>query len=139
MSPVLGFVHPFFPVVVLITTYIASLSVAVWILSKNIILLATLRSRVFAGFDREPLWKKMLAIITGFPAKTSQLQSTFYLYPMEKVVEDKDGAHRTFQAYSNADVDRDEALSEFLDSMKKIGSPSTVWVTPGSRCWSSCS
>jgi len=131
VSPVLGFVHPFFPVVVLITTYIASLSVAVWILGKNIILLARLRSRLFAGFEREPLWKKMLAVITGFPAKTSQLQSTFYLYPMEKIVDEKDGAHRTFQAYSNADVDRDEVLSDFFDSMKKIGSPSTVWVTPG--------
>jgi preflagellin peptidase FlaK len=131
LSPILGFVYPFFPLVVLITTYIASLSVAVWMLGRNLILFAKVKSGMFKGFEREPSWKKALAVITGFPAKTSELQSTFYLYPMEKIVEDKDGAHRAFEAYSNADVDREETLSKFFDSMKKIGSPDTVWVTPG--------
>jgi hypothetical protein len=50
---------------------------------------------------------------------------------MEKVVEDEAGAHRTFQMYSNADVDRDQLLSEFNESMRKVGSPNTIWVTPG--------
>ena len=131
ITPMLGFVHPFFPVVVLITTYVASLSVAVWMLGKNLLLFARERSRIFMGFEREPMWKKCLALITGFPAKLSVLQSTFYLYPMEKVIEDKDGPRRAFQAYSNADVDRDQVLSEFFESIKKVGSPSTVWVTPG--------
>jgi len=131
ISPILGFVHPFFPLVVLIITYIASLSVAAWMLAKNLLLLAKQRSGIFKGLEREPMWKKGLALITGFPTELSVLRSTFYLYPMEKVVEDKDGAHRTFQTYSNADVDREQVLSEFSESMKKVGSPNTVWVTPG--------
>ena len=130
-TPMLGFVHPFFPVVVFITAYIASLSVAVWMLSRNLILFRKLRSGIFNGLEQEPTWKKCLAFITGFPTETSLLRSTFYLYPMEKVIEDKDGAHRAFQVYSNADVDREQLLSEFSESMKKVGSPSTVWVTPG--------
>jgi hypothetical protein len=77
------------------------------------------------------MWKKGLAFITGYPTQMSQLRSTFYLYPMEKVVENKNGAHRSFQIYSNPDVDRDQLLSEFSESMKKVGSPNTVWVTPG--------
>jgi len=131
VTPILGFAHPFFPLVVFITTYIASLSVAIWILGRNLILLGKLRSGIFKGFEREPRWKKELALITGFPTETSQLQSTFYLYPMEKVLDDKEGARRTFLACSNADVDRDQVLAEFFESMKKVGSPSTVWVTPG--------
>jgi preflagellin peptidase FlaK len=131
MSPILGFVHPFFPLVVFVTTYIASLSVAVWVLGKNIFLLSKQRSGIFRGFEREPMWKKALALVTGFPAELSVLRSTFYLYPMEKIVEDKDGARRTFQTYSNADVDREQVLSEFFDALKKVGSPNTVWATPG--------
>jgi hypothetical protein len=131
VSPILGFVHPFFPVVVFVTGYIASLSVAVWMLGKNLILFAKLRSGIFRGLESEPMWKKCLAFITGFPTETPLLRSTFYLYPMEKVVEDKNGAHRVFQVYSNADVDREQLLSEFGESMKKVGSPTTVWVTPG--------
>ena len=131
LSPILGFVHPFFPVVVFVTAYIASLSVVVWMLGKNLTLFMKLRSGIFNGLEREPVWKKCLAFMTGFPTEMSLLRSTFYLYPMEKVVEDKDGAHRTFQLYSNADVDREQLLSEFSESMKKVGSPNRVWVTPG--------
>jgi preflagellin peptidase FlaK len=131
VNPVLGFVHPIFPVVVFVTAYIASLSVAVWMLAKNLMLFRKLRSRIFSGLESEPIWKKCLAFITGFPTEVPRLRSTFYLYPMEKVVEDEAGAHRTFQMYSNADVDREQLLSEFNESMKKVGSPNTVWVTPG--------
>ena len=131
VNPTLGFIHPFFPVVVLVTTYVVSLSVAVWIAAKNLALIARRGSGIFTGFEREPRWKKALALITGFPAKLSALQSTFYLYPMEKVVEDKDGARRAFESYSNADVDREQVLTEFYEAEKKVGSPSTVWVTPG--------
>jgi len=131
MVTALGFFHPFFPFSVLITTYILSLSVALWMFGKNLISLAKLRSGIFQGLEREPTWKKGLALITGFPAKVSKLESTFYLYPMEQVVDDENGVRRTFQTFSKADVDREQTLSEFFDSMKKVGSPSTVWVTPG--------
>jgi len=130
ITPLLGFIHPFFPVVVLITTYIASLSVAVWILGKNVTSLAH-RESIFQGLESEPRWKKALALITGFPATIPKLRSTFYLFPMEKVVEDEHGSRREFQAYSNADVDREQTVSEFLKSLTKVGSPTTVWVTPG--------
>ena len=131
VNPILGFAYPFFPIVVLVTGYLLSLSVVVWTLTRNLVALAQHGSPMFEGLEREPAWKKGLAFITGFPTKVSHLQSTFYLYPMEEVVEDENGAHRAFQVYSNADVDREQVLSEFSESMKKVGSPSTVWVTPG--------
>ena len=130
VNPILGFVHPFFPFTVFVTTYLASLSVAVWMLIKNLTLLIKGKA-IFQGLEAEPRWKKALAFITGFPAEVSLLRSTFYLFPMEKVIENEEGAHRAFQAYSNADVDRDKVLSDFWESMKKVGSPDTVWVTPG--------
>ncbi len=131
IPPVLGFVHPFFPIVALVTGYLCSFSVAIWMMAKNTILWTRLKSHMFDGLEQEPAWKKMLAFVTGFPTQPTHLQSTFYLYPMENVVEDEKGARRTLQMYSNADVDRQEVLSKFNDSLRKIGSPSRVWVTPG--------
>jgi preflagellin peptidase FlaK len=131
LNPVLGYFHPLFPIVVLYTAYIVSISVAFWMLGKNLTLWARLKSGMFQGLEQEPAWKKVLAFITGFPTQLSQLRSTFYLYPMEEVVEDEGGAHRTLETYSSADVDRDQVLSEFEGSLKKVGSPSMVWVTPG--------
>ena len=131
LSPLLGYVFPFFPIVVLVTGYFCTLSVVVWILAKNLVQLTRLRSGMFKGLENEPEWKKALAFITGFPTSVRQLQSTFYLFPMEKVVEDQNGARRTFQLYSNADVDREPLLTEFISSMRKVGSPDNVWVSPG--------
>ncbi|MGP8069558.1 MAG: A24 family peptidase, partial [Candidatus Bathyarchaeia archaeon] len=88
VNPLLGFVHPFFPIVVLVTGYVCSISVAFWMLGKNLISLARLKSKMFEGLEHEPSWKKGFALITGFPTSVAKLQSTFYLYPMEKVVED---------------------------------------------------
>jgi len=131
VTPIFGFAFPFFPIVVLVTGYIVSLSVAVWMLGRNLVVLTRQGSGMFKGLEREPIWKKILAFITGFPTGFSNLRSTLYLYPMEEVVEDENGAHRTLQVYSNADVEREQVLSEFSESMKKVGSPNTVWVTPG--------
>jgi hypothetical protein len=99
--------------------------------AKNLSLWLRLKSGMFEGLERESTWKKALAFITGFPTSLSQLRSTFYLYPMEKVVEDQEGARRTLDVYSSADVDRDQVVSEFEESLKKAGSPNMVWVTPG--------
>ena len=131
VSPILGFVHPFYPIVVLVTGYICSFSVAIWMIGKNTVSLARGRSNLFGGLETEPAWKKALALVTGYPTGITRLKATFYLYPMEKIVEEEQRARRTLQLYSNVDVDRDQVVSEFIESLGKVGSPDTVWVTPG--------
>jgi preflagellin peptidase FlaK len=131
ITPFLGFVHPFYPIVVLVTGYLCSFAVAIWMLGKNLLNLGKGDSNLFAGLEGEPAWRKALALVTGFPATTDRLRSTFYLYPMEKVVEGENGPRRSLQIYSNVDVDREKTASEFIESLEKVGSPKTVWVTPG--------
>ena len=131
VSPILGFVHPFYPIIVLVTGYICSFSVAIWMIGKNMVSLARSKSNLFGGLEDESAWKKALALVTGYPTRITRLKSTFYLYPMEKIVEAEHGARRTLQLYSNVDVDRDQVVSEFIESLGKVGSPETVWVTPG--------
>jgi preflagellin peptidase FlaK len=131
VTPVLGYVHPFFPIVVLVIGYVCSISVAFWVLAKNLVLWLKLRPHMFEGLEHERVWRKALALIAGYPTPTAQLKSTFYLYPMEKVVEDEKGARRELQIYSDVDVDRDEVVAKFNESLQKVGSPSRVWATPG--------
>ena len=131
LTPVLGYFQPFFPIVVLYTGYLVSILVPLVMVGKNLSLWVRLKSGMFNGLEHESTWKKALAFITGFPTSLSELRSTFYLYPMEKVVEDEKGIRRTLDVYSSADVDRDQVVSEFEESLKKAGSPNMVWVTPG--------
>lgn len=129
-NTVLGFFHPFFPIVVLITAYVCSLSVAIWMLRRNLVLMSQ-GAMPFDGLGKEPRWKKALALMGGYRASIERLQQTFYLYPMEKIVEDERGAHRTLELFSNPDVDRDQLVTRFLESLQKVDMPETVWVTPG--------
>ncbi|MGP8069264.1 MAG: A24 family peptidase C-terminal domain-containing protein, partial [Candidatus Bathyarchaeia archaeon] len=41
------------------------------------------------------------------------------------------GIGERIQIYSNVDVDRDQILSEFTESLRKVSFPNLVWVTPG--------
>ncbi|MGA2972914.1 MAG: hypothetical protein ABSE39_09895 [Candidatus Bathyarchaeia archaeon] len=60
-----------------------------------------------SGFAAEPRWKKILPVLTGYPTSLTKLQSTFYLYPLEEVLEDSTGPRRFFRLFEKAEVDRD--------------------------------
>jgi len=130
LQPVLGYVHPFFPLTVVITSYACSLSLIVWYASKNSA--AILRGEdLFTGLNQETSWKKFLAFITGYTVEVTKLRSTFYLYPMEEVTEDSAGARRRLKLYEHAEADRGEQVGKLVSSLNNVGSPSVVWVTAG--------
>jgi len=130
-APLIGYLHPFFPIVVLVMSFVSSISVALWIGLRNLTMFFAEPTRMFEGLQNEQRWRKLFAFITGYSTSVSNLQSKFYLYPMEKVVEDEVGAHRSFQLFVGAETDRDELVSKLTSSLDKVGSPNTVWVTPG--------
>jgi len=131
LKPLIGFAHPFYPIVVLVVGYVCSASVAVWLLTRNIIEITQRSGSLFAGLGSEPWWRKGAAVLTGYRTEVPRLASTFYLYPMEEVVEDSTGARRRLRLFLNAEADRDRLVSTYIDSLSKVGSPSRVWVTPG--------
>lgn len=127
----IGYVQPFFPIVVVMTGFICSASTIVWFGLANLLRSLTQPIPLFDGLQHEPSWKKMLAAITGYPADISKLRSTFYLYPMETVEEDSVGSQRRFQLFVSAEAEREELISSLTGSLQKVGSPDKVWVTPG--------
>jgi prepilin signal peptidase PulO-like enzyme (type II secretory pathway) len=130
LQPVTGYAHPFFPLVVVIMGFLCSASTAVWLALRNLLTYST-GQRMFEGLEHESVWRKVLASITGYPTSVLKLHETFYLYPMEKVVEDPNGSRRTFQLFVNVEADRDALVSELDKSLPKVGSPGKIWVTPG--------
>jgi preflagellin peptidase FlaK len=125
-----GYVQPFFPVVVVIMGFVCSVSVVFWIGFRNLWSL-THGQHLFEGLYNEPLPTRVLAGLTGYPTDISRLRSTIHLYPIEEVVEDLAGAHRRFHLFFSAEADRDQMISNFINSLSKVGSPSRVWVSPG--------
>ena len=131
IQPLLGYLHPVFPIPVLILGFMCSASIAVWYGMKNLLTYMKERGKMFEGLEKEAKWKKAMALILGYHAETSKLTSTFYLYPMEEVTKDEAGLHRSFKLYQDAEADRDAMVSEFSNGIKALGYEGKVWVTPG--------
>ena len=87
--------------------------------------------RMFEGLEHEAISRKMFAMVPGYRTELSKLRSTFYLYPMEQIVEDKIGSHRTFKLFVNAETERDREVQQFAEATTRLGYGSKVWVTPG--------
>lgn len=130
-QPFLGYVHPIFPLVVVITGFICSSLVGVWFGVTNLSRYLGRKDHMFQGLERESPWRKALAFVLGYRAEISKLVSTFYLYPMEEVVRDATGAHRSLKLFMDAETDRDAVASEFSKSLAGLGYGGKVWVTPG--------
>jgi preflagellin peptidase FlaK len=130
-STLFGYVHPFLPIVVVLTGFVCSVSVAFWLGLRNLLLRLHQGEQMFEGVHHEPWWRKLSASLTGYPADVSKLRSTFYLYPIEEVAEDSTGVHLRFRLFFSAEADRDQMVSDFVKSLDKVGSPSRVWVSPG--------
>jgi preflagellin peptidase FlaK len=130
--PILGYVHPFFPVVVAIMGFALSVSAALWFALTNLLTYSRQRADMFKGLEHESKLRKLFAGITGYPAEFSRLRSTFYLYPMEEVEQDANGnMRRVFKFFFSAEADRDEMVAKFNESISELGYEGKVWVTPG--------
>jgi preflagellin peptidase FlaK len=130
-APTLNPVLPFFPLIVIVTGFVLAAFVSLWLGLKNLATYLSRGSPLFDGLRAEPVWKKALAALTGYRTSLSNLQSTFYLYPMEEVTEDSNGARRRFKLFESAAADREELIRKVMVSYSKVGNPELVWVTPG--------
>jgi prepilin signal peptidase PulO-like enzyme (type II secretory pathway) len=132
-QPLLGFVHPFFPVVVVMMGFICSGSIALWFGARNIITYIGKGQRMFDGVEHEKPMRKLFAFFSGYPAEISKLESKFYLYPIEEVVTSDPGGptEMRFKFFVDAEIDRDELVSKFKEAVSKTGFDGMVWVTPG--------
>jgi preflagellin peptidase FlaK len=127
----LGYAHPFFPIVVLVTGFLCSVLAAVWLGMENLLSYTRVGSTMFQGLEHESKWRKGLAMISGYRTQIDRLRSVFYLYPMEEIIQAPDGARRSFKLFVDAESDRDKMVSEFANAYSKLNLQSQVWVTPG--------
>lgn len=131
VRPIVGHVFPFFPLEVTVVSFVVALAVSVWFGLRNLRVFLHKGSRLFDGFEEEPRWKKFSAALTGYQTSIHKLQSTFYLYPMEEIVQDLNRARRVFHLFESAEADRDELISKFMESRQRVMLSDQVWVTPG--------
>jgi len=104
---------------------------AVYLLLRNIIWNKKTGRRIFGeGLDKEPLGKKILALITGYKVSFSNLKQKWHLYPLEDV-EEKEGEFKRKLVVIPKDEER-KAIVERLNKAVDAGKiQDMIWATPG--------
>jgi preflagellin peptidase FlaK len=134
--PMFGYAYPFLPILVMVTAFVYSGSVVMWILGKNLSrYIHTGELGFFGALADEPCWKKAFAIMTGYPVGLRELKASIHFYPMEKITQQGYGAKRQFIFSLNIE-ERDELISK-LDALVQEHFSEVdfekleLWATPG--------
>lgn len=120
-----------FPIAILVNSFLLSIGSAVFLLGRNLFLEVSQRKRLFQGFERESILRKLLVLLTSYKTSFNALQSKLYLYPAEQVSVVDSRPVRHFRLVTSAEDERDKLVSG-LENYKQQGLFSDgVWVTPG--------
>lgn len=123
--------HPFFPVVVLTNSFLVAISMALYILVRNIFWKYSTRGSLFLGLEKEPAWKKAFALVSGYKADFREVEEKIYLYPLEEVVESGGAVERRLNLFVEAEVERRDMLGKLRPYLEKSVISPEIWATPG--------
>jgi len=123
-TPILGWVHPLYPLAVLYNTYLLTLTVVAYALARNIHYRLK-RGSLFKGFEDAPLGSRILALLTGYKVSLHDLEES-YLYPMEGI---RDGERR-LTLLVDAEAERENLIQELKREYEAQGI-GEAWATPG--------
>lgn len=129
--PILGFFHPFFPLVVFVTSFLLSLVSIGYVLGKNAHWRIQSRASFFEGFEHESPLKKILTLLSGYKVELFELKRSIHLIPIEDVIEMKGKPFRRLRVFVGAEEDRNvtiDCLSRYISTGLV---PGQVWATPG--------
>lgn len=120
-----------FPIVVLVNSFLLSISAGLFIVGKNLFVRARSSGGLFRGFEKESILRKALVLFTSYKTSFTLLKTRPYLYPAEHVdlVDSKPVRH--FRLVSSVEQERTELVSELEPYTAQGLYSDGVWVTPG--------
>lgn len=131
VNPIAGFLHPFFPITLFCNSCLIALSSAAYMALRNLLRTSKGGRRLFGGFEEEPVWRKMLAFISGYKIDISELKKRKHLYPMEQVSGRNDKMMRRFRFFVDVEENQEKRVKELEGHVKKGLVPGEVWISPG--------
>jgi len=129
--PILGYFHPFFPLVVLTNSFLLSLLSIAYVVYRNLAWRLQTGLPFFSGFEREPLPKKFLVLLSGHKVELAQLRKSIHLIPLEDVDETGEAPLRKMRIFVGAEEDRDVVVERLARHSSEGLVQSHIWATPG--------
>jgi preflagellin peptidase FlaK len=120
----------FLPLAVLGNAVLFSSLLVVLIAIYNLTQMVHSQEKLFEGLEAEPLWRKILAFVTGFKVNSEKLKAGFHYILLEQLSRGENGElsrHLNVAPRMDGDDAQEEAqLEELLGKLDR-----KVWVTPG--------
>jgi len=130
-SPLTEFIQPLFSLAVFTNGVIVAASSAFYVLSKNIVWKRRTGRRLFEGLEDTPVWKKCLAVLSGYRVKISDLEKSIHLYPLEDAEEKEGKITRSLRVLVKVEEEKESVVKRLRGLVEKGILPDEVWATPG--------
>lgn len=122
---------PIFPFTVFSNAVLLAALTAIYALLRNFAWRLRVGTGLFAGLEKESIWKKITALITGYKVEPASLEKSPHSYPLEDVIVKENGeTERKLLAFPK-DETREEIVARLLLAGREGRIQKGVWVTPG--------
>jgi len=122
-----------FPLTIFSNSVLVAAFSGVALLIYNLFQRVKNRQKMFeATLAREPAWKKIVVLITGYKMPIAKLKEKWHIYPMEDITEDNDvDSVKRKLVVIPRDEGRDDVVARLSNAVDagKIGAK--IWATPG--------
>jgi len=109
---------------------LAALSV-VYALLRNFIWKLSTGSKLFAGFENEAVWRKIMVLMTGYKIELAALEKKTHFYPLEDIATKETGEDERRLLVFPKDETQETIMARVLSAAREGKIQDGVWVTPG--------
>lgn len=122
---------PVFPFTVFSNAVLLAALSAVYALGRNFLWQLRNDTRLFAGLEHESIWRKILALMTGYKVEPAALERNPHTYPLEDITAEKNGENKRVLLTFPKDETRETIVARILSAKNEGKIQNGVWVTPG--------
>jgi preflagellin peptidase FlaK len=131
LQPSFSLISPLFPISVFCNAVLLAALSVFYVLSRNYLWKRRTGKKLFEGFEKESIGRKILTAISGYKIKVVELEKEKFLYPLEDVRVAETGETMSKLIVMPKDEEREEIVERILEASREGRLQSDVWVTPG--------
>lgn len=130
-QPSFSLLSPLFPVSVFCNAVLLAALSVFYVLSRNYLWKRRTGKRLFEGFEKESVDRKILTAVSGYKIKVVELEKKEFLYPLEDIRVAETGESERRLIVMPKDEEREEIVKRILEASCEGKLQSDVWVSPG--------
>jgi len=131
LLPSVSFFSPILPLTVFSNAVLLAALTVVYALLRNSLWRLRTGTKLFAGFENESVWRKMLVLLTGYKVELAALEKSAHVYPLEDIAAKETGEDERRLLVFPRDETQETIVARILSAGRDGKFQNGVWVTPG--------